>query len=112
MSGQAETEIGASKGNRALEGALENLWMKARRASEVILGLREENRALQKRVAELEAELAQVEEGLGVRAEEITKLKEDFSLLKSHNNDNFTKEEKEELRNKILVLIEKISSHL
>lgn len=112
MSQQVETEVGSAKGNRALESALSGLWEKARRASEVIIGLREDNRTLQKRVAELETELTRVKESLGGKAEEIKKLREDFSVLQASNNDTYSKEEKEDLKNKIQELIRKINSHL
>ncbi|MFQ5797709.1 MAG: hypothetical protein ACE5H0_03330 [Bacteroidota bacterium] len=112
MSQQAEREVETSKGSHTLESALDSLWEKARHASEVIIGLREDKRVLQERVAELEAEVANVKEGLGAKAEEIKKLREDFSLLKSYNNDTFSKEEKEALKNKIQDLIHKINSHL
>ena len=112
MSEQAEQTAGISKGSGALESALNRIWEKARRASEVIVRLRDDNRALQKRVAELEAELANVKEGFGAKSEEINKLSKEFSLLESSNNDAFSREEKEELKNKIQELIHKINSHL
>ncbi len=112
MGEQGEMEAGTSKGSRPIEGALENLWEKARRASEVIIGLREDNRVLEKRVAELEEELAKAKEILGIKAEEIRKLKEDFSLLNLHKNDTFSKEEREALKSKIQELIEKMNSYL
>lgn len=109
---QAGMEVGTSKGIRPLETALNSLWEKARRASEVIIGLRGDNRALQERVTELEEELVNAKESLGARAEEIKKLREDFSLLKSHRNDTISKEEREAIKNKIQELIHKINSYL
>lgn len=112
MSQQAEIDVGSSRGSRALENALTTLWEKARRASEIILGLREENRILQKKAADLEAELAAIKQSLDARSQEMRSLKEQFSVLQSHNNDSFSKEEKEALKAKIQELILKIDSYL
>ncbi len=108
---QVETEVGMKEA-RTLEVALKALWDKARRASELILNLKEDNKALHQRVNQLEQQVSAMKAELVNKEAEIGHLREEQALLRSNGNALFTKEEKEALQTKIKELIEKINSHL
>ena len=107
-----ETEVMAQKEFGTLETALRNLWDKARKTSELIISLREDNRALQRRISELETQLAQLQSEIVQKEQEIKKLQSDVSAASSNGNIILTRQEKEELKSKLKELITKINSHL
>jgi chromosome segregation ATPase len=90
---------------RSIEGNLKALWESARRAADVIAGLRQERQALQARLTSLERELQQV------RAES--------ALLKKQSADHgqegaakFAGAERDLLAAKVRQLIAKLDAYL
>ena len=109
---QAEAEVMSGKEIKTLESSLEALWEKARRVSDVLVQLKEENGVLQKRVTELEAEESRLKQELAGRDQELARLHQDALRLQSNGSNILTKEEKEALKARIKDLITKINSHL
>jgi len=88
-----------------LESSLQKLWEKARRLSDILLRMKEENESLRRRIQELEAREEQLVTELKGKEQECLK-------LQSNGTGMFTHEEKEALAGKIRDLIEKIDSRL
>ena len=109
---QVEAEVISGKEIKTLGNSLEALWEKARRVSEVLVQLREENGILQKKVATLEAEETLLKQELTNREQELSRLHQEALRLQSNGSNILTKEEKEALKARIKDLIMKISSHL
>lgn len=87
------------------ESSLQKLWEKARRLSDLLLRMKDENASLRRRVDELEAKERQLMTDLHGKEQEYLK-------LQSNGTGMFTHEEKEALANKIRELIAKINSRL
>jgi len=109
---QAEAEVMSGKEIKTLEKSLEALWDKARRVSEALVKLKEENGILQTRVTALEAEESHLKQELANREQDLSRLHQEALRLQSNGSNILTKEEKEALKARIKDLITKISSHL
>jgi len=108
-----ESNIRSSNGEQTVEDALRVLWEKARTVSERLSQLREESRFHQEREQTLERELESLRVQLVNRDQELKRLKaEHAQLVSAGGNSGFTLDEKENLKNRIRVLIAKINSHL
>lgn len=68
---------------RSLENGLKELWARVRRAAELIVRLREEKRALEMRVIEMENDLHRLQQELGKRDQLIAKMKLEQGAVKS-----------------------------
>ena len=90
---------------RSVEGNFKALWESARRASEVIVGLRQERQALQALVARLERELQQI------RSESIQLRKQTAEHLQEGGID-FAGGERDLLAAKVKELIAKLDAYL
>jgi len=98
----------------SLETALKLLWDKAYAASISISSLREEKHAIQLKANELEARILQMQTELSAKDAEIDKLRReaDAMLLTSVSNGSLSKEEREQLQEKVKAILDKINSHL
>ena len=88
-----------------IESSLQKLWEKARRLSDVLLRLKEENQSLRRRLGELEEQERRMTKEMEGREQEILK-------LQSNGTGMFTNEEKEALATKIRELIAKLNARL
>ena len=88
-----------------LESSLQKLWEKARRLSDILLRMKDENESLRRRIEEHEARERQLKAELHGKEQECLK-------LQSNGTGMFTHEEKEALAIKIRELIAKINSRL
>ncbi|MEX2117758.1 MAG: hypothetical protein WEB37_12815 [Bacteroidota bacterium] len=100
-----EPEVTNDKEIDQLEGSLQKLWEKARRLSDILLRLKEENESLRRRLEEVEQKEHRLTSELKGREQEILK-------LQSNGSGMFTHEEKEALVNKIRDLIAKLNARL
>jgi chromosome segregation ATPase len=94
-----------------LEATLRILWEKSKKAAETIRSLREENAALQERIGKLDMKILQLGTELRGKDDEMKQL---VAELQSNNGGigNFSDAEKEEFKQKIILLLNKINSHL
>jgi len=88
-----------------VESSLQKLWEKARRLSDVLLRLKEENQSLRRRLEESEKRERDLSDALKDREQEMLK-------LQSNGSGMFTHEEKEALTGKIRELIAKLNARL
>jgi predicted nucleic acid-binding Zn-ribbon protein len=104
---ESHVESDVTKGREIdhVESSLQKLWEKARRLSEFLLRLKEENQALRRRLDDLERRERQLTEELKSREQEMLK-------LQSNGSGMFTHEEKEALAGKIRELIAKLNARL
>ncbi|MBI3788559.1 MAG: hypothetical protein HY276_09950 [Ignavibacteriales bacterium] len=109
---QVEPEVVEGKDTKSLEPVLQLLWEKARRVSEAIMKLKEENASLHGRIGELEGTEKHLKEVLADRERELERARQDALRFQSNGNDSFTKEEKEALKSRIKELIARINSRL
>lgn len=100
-----EPEVTTDKEIGQVESSLQKLWEKARRLSEILLHLKEENQSLRRRLDEVELKERRLTGELEGREQEILK-------LQSNGTGMFTHEEKEALVNKIRDLIAKLNARL
>jgi predicted nucleic acid-binding Zn-ribbon protein len=92
--------------------SLEKLWEKARRVSDLVLRLKEENQELRSRVSALEQAEAQWKSTLLMREQEVERLRSEVAKLQSNGSQLFSQEEKEALKQRIKDLIVKINARL
>ncbi len=95
-----------------LEASLEKLWEKARRVSEVLLRLQGENKDLRIRLREHEMQAAQLKDDLRTREHDLERMRSELLGLQSNGSQAFSREEKEELQQKIKELIAKINARV
>ena len=108
-----ESEVTVFKETNAVEETLKVMWEKARATAELISQLRDAKRFLDDRVAKLEQEMSSLKSDHQLKEQELKRLRVEYSqLLSSKDNNVFTHEEKENLKDKIRELIAKINSHL
>ncbi len=107
-----ESEIVSGIDIRTLEASLERLWERARRVSELLTRLKEENVALKGRVHELEMAEKEMKVELRTREQEFERLRSELLKLQSNGSQVFTNDEKEALKARIKELIAKINSRL
>jgi septal ring factor EnvC (AmiA/AmiB activator) len=100
-----EPEVTNDKEIDQVESSLQKLWEKARRLSDILLRLNEENQSLRRRLEEVELKERRLTGELEGREQEILK-------LQSNGTGMFTHEEKEALVNKIRDLISKLNARL
>ena len=101
----AEPEVTEGAEKDRLESSLQKLWLKARRLSEILLNLKNENESLRRRVEELEGKEQQLSKKLQGTEQELLQ-------CQSNGTSMFTHEEKEAFVQKIRELITKINSRL
>jgi signal transduction protein with GAF and PtsI domain len=97
---------------RSLETSLEALWEKARRVSEALVQMKEQNGEFRKRVEDLEAIEQRLMRELADKEREVERLRQEALRAQSNGSNILTKEEKEALKARIKDLIVKINSHL
>jgi hypothetical protein len=125
-----DSEITEKKSLRHLEDALEILWDKARRVSDVLLRLKTENKELQSRILslelherhsteELQRRISNLEsqnqhsiEELQSKELELNEIRTQFAQAQSDGNSLFSKEELEVLKSRLKELIMKINSRV
>lgn len=107
-----EPEVTNRSDIRTLELTLQRLWEKARRISEIIISLKEENKALRGRVEDFERVEQQLKGQLQERERELERIRVELGRMQSNGNEFFSKEEKEALKVRIKELIAKINSRL
>jgi len=108
---QVEVEPKEAEGLKSLEFALKELWDKARKVSDLIASLRDDNRALQMRIAELEKELRKARMELETKDMELKTVKDRYALAQASLSSSLSHEEKEVLRLRIKELLTKLNSH-
>jgi chromosome segregation ATPase len=94
-----------------LESTLRILWDKSKQAADTIRSLREERKALHEQVRMLEAKIARMRTEMQNADSEMKRLMAD---QQSNNGGigNLTETERDELKQKIIDLLNKINSHL
>jgi len=107
-----DTELASKTDLKRLADSIQELWTKARRVSDLLLKVREENSQLKTRVAELERSEREGKSRLEQREQELHKLRIEYVQLQSNGSSIYSKEEKDELKTKIKELISKINSRL
>lgn len=100
-----EPEVTNEREIDQLEASLQKLWEKARRLSDVLQRLKEENQSLRRRLDESDQKERRLAGELAGREAEILK-------LQSNGTGLFTHEEKEALVTKIRDLIAKLNARL
>ncbi len=109
---QIESEVRIA-GDAGIESVLRSFWEKARAAGELIARLREEKTEAERKLNEMEAEVASLGREIQAKEQELKRLRAEHAQLTSSNGrEFFTTEEKEILRERIRELIAKINSHL
>lgn len=109
---QLEAEAASAKDLRHLEETLQKLWEKARRVSDLLIHLKQENKNLRSKVSELETSGERLTSMLQQKDQEFQRVRTEFLKLQSNGSDIFTKEEREALKTRIKELIAKINSRL
>ncbi len=109
---QEDPVVVSEKDLSTLEASLEKLWEKARRVSDLLLRLKDENRELKGRVQEFERQEAQWKADLRAREQELERLRAEMVRLQSNGSQAFTRVEKEELQQRVKDLIAKINARL
>jgi chromosome segregation ATPase len=105
-------EVGSIRETKLLDAAFKGLWERVRKATELITGLREENKTLRADIAQLKGRIQELEGILRLREENIQDLKTQQLQIQSNNNSPFTEEEREALKLRIKDLLAKLNSHL
>jgi predicted nucleic acid-binding Zn-ribbon protein len=106
------SEVSSGKDVRTLERALQTLWEKARRVSELVIHLRSENETLRGQMQQMEQEYARLRAEADARQQELQHIKQQLVHHQSNGSDLFSKEEKEALKARIKELIVKINARL
>lgn len=109
---QVEPETANRTDVRTLEVSLQKLWEKARTISELLINLKQENKALRGRVGDLEEIENHLKSQIQERERELERVRIELGKLQSNGNEVFSKEEKEALKVRIKDLIAKINSRL
>lgn len=104
---ESQADIGVTnEGEKGqLETSLQKLWEKAKKLSDILIRLKDDNESLRRRVEELEQREMTLSKALQGKEQELMK-------HQSNGSGMFTHEEKEAVVEKIKDLIEKISSRL
>jgi predicted nucleic acid-binding Zn-ribbon protein len=107
-----DTEMTDKKGLKRLEDALQALWDKARRVSDVLLQLKAENKELQSRILGLEVKERSSMEELQRREHDLNEIRTQLAQAQSNGSSLFSKEESEVLKSRLKELISKINSRV
>jgi hypothetical protein len=127
---QTETELKPTIDASVLESSLGKLWERARLVSDLVLRLKEENKALQIHASRLQEEAGalknseqqlreeldrastQLQTQLDASQRELLQLKHDLLHAQTNGSEIFSKEEKEALKARMKELIARINSRL
>jgi DNA repair exonuclease SbcCD ATPase subunit len=107
-----DTEMTDKKGLKRLEDALQALWDKARRVSDVLLQLKAENKELQSRILGLELKERRSMEELQHREHDLNEIRTQLEQTQSNGSSLFSKEESEVIKSRLKELINKINSRV
>ena len=107
-----DTEMADKKDLKHLEDALQLLWDKARRVSDVILQLKADNRELQSRISSLELKERRSMEELQRRENDLNEIRAQLAKAQSNGSSLFSKEELEVIKSRLKELISKINSRV
>lgn len=107
-----ETEVSGGRDLKSLEGSLQTLWERARKVSDLVLRLKQENQDLRQEVGDLRNTQAALNRELESSRQDLQRIQEQLLQLQSNGSNIFTKEEKEALKARIKELIVKINSRL
>jgi len=95
-----------------LEATLRGLWGQTKQAAEMIQSLRDQKRDLLTKVDELEAKVNALQTKLEQREEEVQLVHQQLQEARRNGLGVMDQEERDELRNQIIGLLDKINSHL
>jgi predicted nucleic acid-binding Zn-ribbon protein len=109
---QVEAEAPSRRDIQSLEESLQRLWEKARQVSELLLRVREDNRQLRQKVAELESKERHLSASLQISEGELERARAEVVKIQSNGSGGFTKEEREALKSRIKDLIARINARL
>jgi hypothetical protein len=109
---QEETELAGKKELKNLAVAIQDLWSRARRVSDLLLQERAENARMKAKLVELEQSERNALSRLEQREHELSRLRLEYAQLQTNGSSIYTKEEKEALQAKIKEMISKINSRL
>ncbi|MBN1397567.1 MAG: hypothetical protein JXA06_05985 [Bacteroidetes bacterium] len=107
-----DTEMADKKDLKRLEDALQLLWEKARRVSDVMIQLKAENKELRSRISGLELKERHSAEEIQRRQNELNEIREELAKAQSNGSSLFSKEELEVIRLRLKELIGKINSRI
>ncbi|MFH0988843.1 MAG: hypothetical protein V1799_02375 [bacterium] len=109
----ADNEIlSNSRHLKNLENSLQALWEKARRVSDILVQLREENSFLKGKTREFETAVQNYQQELESKTKELSRLQSNFSELQKRGSEIFTTEERESIRIKIKDMVNRINARL
>ena len=108
---QTDTSTGLHGDVKSIESSLKALWERARRTAEVIHGLREDKRALEAKVGEMESEVRRLQQEL-LKKEQALKATASQGDGGAGKSAFLSNGEKEALAAKIKVLLSKIEAYL
>lgn len=95
-----------------LEATLRGLWEKTNQAADLIQSLRDQNRSLLENVDKLEVKVEELQAKLEQRNDEVQLMQQQLRDIRSNGLGLLDQNEKAELRQQIVSLIDKINSHL
>lgn len=107
-----EPEVTAGIKKDVVESSLVHLWEKARRISDLVVRLKEENRTLRSRIGEYEGQQGALTKDLEHIKAELEQTRSKLQKEQSNGSGFFTKEEKEAFVLRIKELIAKLNSRL
>ena len=111
--GQPETVTEMPAEDLKLDDALRAVWEKVRSAVLLIHQLRDEKSLLASRVTELERAIAGAGNDLMAKEQDLKRLRGEYASLASAGSDSgLTREERENLKERMRELISRINSHL
>jgi chromosome segregation ATPase len=109
---QEETELAGKKDLKQLTAAIQELWVKARRVSEMLLRVRAEHARMKQKLSEVEQSERETKSRLEQRELELSRVRNEFLQLQSNGSSIYSKEEKEAIKAKIKEMISRINSRL
>ena len=108
---EIETELRSEE--LKLDDALRGVWEKVRSAALLIQQLREEKSMMSSRITELERAVSAASNDLLVKEQDLKRLRGEYASLASAGSDSgLTREERENLKERMRELISRINSHL
>lgn len=95
-----------------LDETLQRLWEKARKVSELLMQVRDENKQLRQKISELESKEKHLSASLKISEEELGRARAENLKLQSNGTGGFSKDEREALKTRIKELIARINARL
>lgn len=108
----ADTSTGVSSDVKNIEEALRSLWDRTRRAGELIVQLRAENKSLGEKSGTLELEVSRLQRELLEKEAAVKKLTSELTGALNRGDSVFTNGERQALGARVRELLDKIEGYL